>query len=168
VCIAHQKFRLQTRFSSPQEKGRFCRLFSGLAKKNGWQFLSVHLDGGQASGSFELQASATPMDLVVNRHLLQPNSISSQSTENFKVYSACSSKTYHQMSRLHRMLTNKWKCYDASDCACPQVRTLITSSLNFPRLNGSKVSNCCLALSICGPVCPSKMLPSNNKNSSTI
>ena len=33
------------------------------------------------------QASATPMNSVINRHLLQPNFNSSQSMENNKVYS---------------------------------------------------------------------------------
>jgi hypothetical protein len=86
------------------------------------------------------------------------------------VYSTCSHKMYHQMSMLYRMLNIEWKFYDVGDCACdcPQVRTLNTLSLNPPGRYRWKVSNCCLALSICGPVCPSKMFPSNNKNSSTI
>jgi hypothetical protein len=65
----------------------------------------------------------------MNRHLLQLNLISLQSTEtrNEKVYPT------HKMSRLHKMLNTEWKCHDASDsdCACPQVRTLNTPSLNL-------------------------------------
>jgi hypothetical protein len=117
------------------------------------------------------QAFATPMDSVMstmNRHLLQLNFISSQSTENNKVNSTCSHKMYHQMSRLYRMLNIEWKCYDASDCACPPVRTLNTLSLNLLESFDGRDSSCCLASSICGPVCPSKMLPSNNKKPSTI
>ena len=101
------------------------------------------------------------MESVINDDLLQLNFIDLQS--NNKAYSTCSHKMYHQMSRLHRMLNTEWKCYDASDYACPVVRTLNNLFLKLESyiMEGSK---CCLA----GPVCPSKMLPSNDKNSSTI
>ena len=74
----------------------------------------------------------------------------------------------HQRSRLHRMLNTGWKFYDAADGACPEVRTLNTLSQNLAVLRNGEDSKCCLVSSICGPVCPSKMFPSSNKNSSTI
>ena len=58
--------------------------------------------------------------------------------------------------------------HGASDCACPWVRTINTLSPNLLDSVRSEDPNRCLALSICGPVCPSKMLPSNNRNSLTI
>lgn len=49
-----------------------------------------------------------------------------------------------------------------------KMRTFDNLSPNLPEPYDLKDLNCCPALSICGPVCPLKMLPSNNKNSSTI
>src|SRR5258707_8042434 len=94
-------------------------------------------------------------------HLLQLN----LSTENNRVYSG--RNIYHRMSRLHKLLNTEWNGHD--DCASAPVKTLNILSLNFlPVPYTWKDSNFCTASSIWGPVCPSKMLPSNEMNSSTI
>jgi hypothetical protein len=76
---------------------RVCRLFFVLAKKKVGSFFRppAHLDEVPLSP----QASTTPMESVTNRHLIQLNFISSQSTENNKVYF-----TYAAMKRIIRCL----------------------------------------------------------------
>ena len=145
-----------------KEYSNYCPLFSGWTSKKRLAAPFCVPRGSQISGS------ATQMDLVIDCHLLQLIIISSQSTENNRVYSVCSHKMHHQMSSHHRMLNTYWKCYDASICACPRERILNTLSLNLLVSYHRESSNCCFALSICGPVCPSKMFPSDSKNSSTI
>src|SRR5258708_36802473 len=98
---------------------------------------------------------------VSSHHLLQLN----LSTENNRAYSG--RKIYHQMSRLHRMLNIEWNGHD--DCTCARVKTLNISSPNFfPVLDTRKRPKSSTASLIWGPVCPSKILPSNEMNSSTI
>lgn len=87
----------------PKEKEYFdschvCRLLPGLAKKV--NLAVVRLDEGP-------EASTTPTDSVINRHVLQLNFVSSQSTEYNKMYSASSREMYHRMSRLYTMLNTK-------------------------------------------------------------
>jgi hypothetical protein len=55
-----------------------CRLFSGLAKKYVSSFFLCVLTRVPQASSFSYD---TPMDSVINRHLLQLNVISSQTTE---------------------------------------------------------------------------------------
>lgn len=106
-----------------------CAVDIGKKKKVSTFFLCIP---DESHSGLRPQASATPVDLLINRRLLQLNFISSQSTKKTKVYSACSHKMYHQMSRLHRMQSTKWKCYGAVAVPTPGVKTLNTLSLNFP------------------------------------
>ena len=57
-----------------------------------------------------------------------------QSAENNKVHPTVHGAIkYHERSRLHGILNTEWKCYNASDYACPELRTLNTLSPNPPR-----------------------------------
>jgi hypothetical protein len=129
--------------------------FPGLKKIREWLFLCVRSydEGG---------CSAAPMARGTRCQVI----IYYLSTGNNRVYSG--RKMNHQMSRLHKTLNTERNDHD-DDCACAPVKTLNILSLNFlPVLDTSKDSNFCTASSIWGPACPSKMLPSNEKNSSTI
>jgi hypothetical protein len=69
------------------------------------------------------QASTTPMESVINRHLLQSNFIrvSSQSTKNNKVYSTPSHKMYHQM-----------QCLGCTECRIPNGNITMTVTVAAP------------------------------------